>query len=282
MASSDTGASAEEFQMEQQLEERLMALTAAFNLDDDDHHPGQDVGELAAAASIGTTMEESGEIEVQLGLDLNNLWGDGSVAGLEATAPPTAPETPPETPKPPWQQPLFNFTELSSDIAAADAAADADLAADLVAVFAAAIDATTDTDATADAGQVVTALQTDATTRPEIILPGPAPTPALAPAPAPPSEMMVAAWQLLRAAAVKGHQIPQEFYDCITCEVMLDPVIAWDGHTYERTPIVRWLAEHSTSPMTGETLPDFTLRPNHSMRSQIINYGEKLHKEGCE
>ena len=63
---------------------------------------------------------------------------------------------------------------------------------------------------------------------------------------------------------------------------MVDPVIAWDGHTYERTPIARWLAEHSTSPMTGETLPDFTLRPNHSMRSQIINYGEKLQKEGFE
>ena len=61
--------------------------------------------------------------------------------------------------------------------------------------------------------------------------------------------------------------------------VMVDPVIAWDGHTYERDPIARWLQRHSTSPMTGETLPDFTLRPNHSMRSQIINYGEKLARE---
>jgi len=32
--------------------------------------------------------------------------------------------------------------------------------------------------------------------------------------------------------------------------------------------------------MTGETLPDFTLRPNHSMRSQILNFGEKLQKDG--
>ena len=94
--------------------------------------------------------------------------------------------------------------------------------------------------------------------------------------PKPPSEMMVKAAARLREAAAAGHQIPQEFFCCITCEVMVDPVIAWDGHTYERDPIARWLQEHSTSPMTGETLPDFTLRPNHSMRSQIISYGERL------
>ena len=94
--------------------------------------------------------------------------------------------------------------------------------------------------------------------------------------PKPPSEMMVKAAARLRAAAAAGSQIPQEFFCCITCEVMVDPVIAWDGHTYERDPIARWLQEHSTSPMTGETLPDFTLRPNHSMRSQIISYGERL------
>ena len=61
--------------------------------------------------------------------------------------------------------------------------------------------------------------------------------------------------------------------------LMREPVMAADGHTYERDPIARWLQRHSTSPMTGENLPDFTLRPNHSMRSQIINYGEKLARE---
>ena len=95
-----------------------------------------------------------------------------------------------------------------------------------------------------------------------------------------PSEMMVKAVAILRAANAAGHAIPQEFFDCITTDIMLDPVIAWDGHTYERGPIARWLMEHSTSPMTGETLPDFTLRPNHSMRSQIINHGEKLERQG--
>ena len=65
-----------------------------------------------------------------------------------------------------------------------------------------------------------------------------------------------------------------------SCEVMVDPVITWDGHTYEHTAITRWLAEHSTSPITGQTLPDFTLRPNHSMRSQIIALADQYQKEG--
>ena len=61
-----------------------------------------------------------------------------------------------------------------------------------------------------------------------------------------PSEMMVKAVAILRAANAAGHAIPQEFFDCITTDIMLDPVIAWDGHTYERGPIARWLrgAQH--------------------------------------
>ena len=84
----------------------------------------------------------------------------------------------------------------------------------------------------------------------------------------------------VRAAAAKGHQCPSEYFCPITQDVICDPVIAWDGHTYERVSIARWLEEHATSPMTGETLQDRTLRPNHSMRSQIIGYGETLQSEG--
>lgn len=100
------------------------------------------------------------------------------------------------------------------------------------------------------------------------------------PARAAPSEMTLAAVARVRAAAAKGHQCPSEYFCPITQDVICDPVIAWDGHTYERVSIARWLEEHATSPMTGETLQDRTLRPNHSMRSQIIGYGEKLQSEG--
>ncbi|CAK9216997.1 unnamed protein product [Sphagnum troendelagicum] len=79
---------------------------------------------------------------------------------------------------------------------------------------------------------------------------------------------------------------PAEFIDCITQEVMQDPVITADGHTYERSAILRWLQTHDTSPITGEVLPpppgvsgtvvDKTLRPNHILRGQIIEYRKNL------
>ena len=122
------------------------------------------------------------------------------------------------------------------------------------------------------------------------LVPAPAPKPGMdpsrgedaakPPAPAAPSATTLAAVARVRAAAAKGHQCPSEYFCPITQDVICDPVIAWDGHTYERVSIARWLEEHATSPMTGETLQDRTLRPNHSMRSQIIGYGEKLQSEG--
>ena len=63
----------------------------------------------------------------------------------------------------------------------------------------------------------------------------------------------------------------------ITAELFRDPVLCvGDGYTYERVSVARWLAKHSTSPMTGAPMPDFTLRPNHSMRSQMMGFAERL------
>ena len=43
---------------------------------------------------------------------------------------------------------------------------------------------------------------------------------------------------------------------------MAEPVVASDGHTYERAQIAKWFAEGKrTSPMTGTVLPDLTSRP---------------------
>ena len=39
-----------------------------------------------------------------------------------------------------------------------------------------------------------------------------------------------------------------EFACPITYELIHDPVIAADGHTYDRSAIQRWLAKHDTSP----------------------------------
>ena len=52
-------------------------------------------------------------------------------------------------------------------------------------------------------------------------------------------------------------------------QVMANPVICADGHSYERGSIERWLAAHGTSPLTGRALPHKELTPNHRLRSVI-------------
>ena len=55
----------------------------------------------------------------------------------------------------------------------------------------------------------------------------------------------------------------------LTIQVMANPVICADGHSYERGSIERWLAAHGTSPLTGRALPHKELTPNHRLRSVI-------------
>ncbi len=43
---------------------------------------------------------------------------------------------------------------------------------------------------------------------------------------------------------------------------MKEPVIAADGHTYEKAAILDWLQLHAESPVTGEALSDHTVLPN--------------------
>ncbi len=65
-------------------------------------------------------------------------------------------------------------------------------------------------------------------------------------------------------------------YRCpITHDVMVDPVIATDGHTYERTAIERWLkTDGAKSPMTQEPFGTKRLLPNHFVKALIHEYVE--------
>lgn len=47
---------------------------------------------------------------------------------------------------------------------------------------------------------------------------------------------------------VKGAALRDEFSCPITRELMRDPVIAADGHTYDREAVEMWLRNHDTSP----------------------------------
>lgn len=55
---------------------------------------------------------------------------------------------------------------------------------------------------------------------------------------------------------------------------MDDPVLAGDGHSYERAAIESWLATHTTSPLTGQPLPDSPLIPNWNLKKLIAKHRE--------
>ncbi len=55
----------------------------------------------------------------------------------------------------------------------------------------------------------------------------------------------------------------------ITGLPMVDPVVAADGHTYERHAIQRWFQTSNRSPLTGAVLAHLELVPNYSLLSSI-------------
>jgi len=62
---------------------------------------------------------------------------------------------------------------------------------------------------------------------------------------------------------------PDAFICPISFELMVDPVMCSDGHTYERDAIEDWLSSHNTSPKTNEELQTSALFPNHNLRAAI-------------
>lgn len=61
-----------------------------------------------------------------------------------------------------------------------------------------------------------------------------------------------------------------ESYVCpITYQIMKYPVIATDGHSYEKEAIIEWFKTSKKSPMTGLELKSTDLIPNHALRNSI-------------
>ncbi len=61
---------------------------------------------------------------------------------------------------------------------------------------------------------------------------------------------------------------PDQVWLCpISRERMRDPVIAADGHTYERAAIEQWLRKSATSPVTRARMTATTLIPNFALRA---------------
>lgn len=68
-------------------------------------------------------------------------------------------------------------------------------------------------------------------------------------------------------------------YRCpISHEIMKDPVLAKDGHTYERSKILEWIQRDQTSPFTRENLQIKEIFPNLAVKDEICELNAKLVK----
>ncbi|PKU83249.1 E3 ubiquitin-protein ligase PUB23-like [Dendrobium catenatum] len=71
-------------------------------------------------------------------------------------------------------------------------------------------------------------------------------------------------------------QVPSYFLCPISLQIMRDPVTLPTGITYDRESIEQWLyssADHSTCPVTKQTLPESDLTtPNHTLRRLIQSW----------
>ncbi|RLN70264.1 hypothetical protein BBJ28_00020391 [Nothophytophthora sp. Chile5] len=60
--------------------------------------------------------------------------------------------------------------------------------------------------------------------------------------------------------------VPEQLICPITGCPMLDPVVAADGHSYEREAILHWFTTSDISPMTGMHMPTTQVFPNFTLR----------------
>ena len=73
--------------------------------------------------------------------------------------------------------------------------------------------------------------------------------------------------------------VPPDFYCPISGELMMNPVIGKDGHSYEKTEILRWLSKKKTSPMTREPLQESDLTDNLTLKRAIDSIRDKLNQD---
>ena len=67
-------------------------------------------------------------------------------------------------------------------------------------------------------------------------------------------------------------KIPNEWFCPITIELMINPVIGSDGHTYEKDAIEKWLSNNNSSPITKAPMFISQLIPNIALRNIIQDF----------
>ena len=75
------------------------------------------------------------------------------------------------------------------------------------------------------------------------------------------------------AKLIQAEEVHPDYLLCpILGTLMADPVVAADGHTYERSAITEWFKTSNISPMTGVPLESKTLIPTYALRKSIDDY----------
>lgn len=65
----------------------------------------------------------------------------------------------------------------------------------------------------------------------------------------------------------------------ITLTLFRDPVLAQDGHTYERVAIESWIKRTGTSPITNQPLESEHLYPNRAIQEVVKHFDKHLKKK---
>ena len=72
----------------------------------------------------------------------------------------------------------------------------------------------------------------------------------------------------------------QQYLICpLTLKLFNDPVIAEDGHTYERKAITEWITQHGKSPITKKPLSTDRLTPNHAIKDAVEAFKQQHHTQ---
>ena len=74
------------------------------------------------------------------------------------------------------------------------------------------------------------------------------------------------------AVAQRAAMVERTFCCPITTDLMVDPVVCPDGHSFERAAIEEWLETSQTNPVTRQRLTKDMLAPNRALKDSIDLY----------
>lgn len=79
-----------------------------------------------------------------------------------------------------------------------------------------------------------------------------------------------------------SEKVPQEFMCPISMNLMKNPVMMEDGHTYEKECIVEWLTRSSYSPLTRQQITLLGMRTNYALKAAILRWQEETTKKDSQ